>query len=347
MVSKYLSSLIFSLFIFYGIYSQNDTDKYNFKDFPLHGISVRAIEVVNDTTVWFAGSNGKFGRIINEMIQIDSVEKINNKPLHFRSIAYNGQDIFILSIENPAVLYKIELSNKKIEPFEVYRESHAKVFYDSMIFFDKFNGIAMGDPTEDCLSVIITKDGGNTWQKLSCESLPKIVEGEAAFAASNTNLTTFKNNAWMVTGGVKARVFYSNNKGKNWKVYNTPIVQGKSMTGIFTVDFFDDKTGIIMGGNWEEKSNFNATKAITNDSGKTWKLIANNQAPGYISCAQYIPNSGGKKIIAVSTEGIYVSNNNGNSWKKISNKKYYSIKFIDKNTAWLSGNKIISKLKIN
>ncbi len=42
------------------------------------------------------------------------------------------------------------------------------------------------------------------------------------------------------------------------------MVQGGKMTGIFTVDFYDDKNGIIMGGDWEDKKNGKASKAMTN-----------------------------------------------------------------------------------
>ena len=67
-----------------------------------------------------------------------------------------------------------------------------------------------------------TTDGGKTWNKLSCESLPKTVEGEAAFAASNTNIVLKGNKVWIVSGGKKARVFYSSDKGKTWQgIYST------------------------------------------------------------------------------------------------------------------------------
>ena len=92
-------------------------------------------------------------------------------------------------------------------PIPVYTEVNPKVFYDSMKFFDESHGIAMGDPTENCLSIILTNDGGNTWTKVPCEKLPPVVEGEAAFAASNTNIKVLGNTAWIVTGGTKARVF--------------------------------------------------------------------------------------------------------------------------------------------
>lgn len=335
----YLSFFLFLILVL-NTNSQNieitNSEKYSFKN-----LSIRAIEVVNDSTLWFAGSSGRYGRITNDIVQMDSVAEINNKNLNFRSIAFNGKNIFLLSIENPAVLYKIDPFKKDINNLEiVYRENHEKVFYDSMKFFDELNGIAMGDPTDNCLSVILTSDGGNIWKKLSCNSLPKIEDGEAAFAASNTNIAIHGNNVWLVTGGKKSRIFYSNDKGNSWNVYNTPIVQGKDMTGIFSVDFYDELNGIIMGGNWEEKSNFNATKAITQDGGKSWNLISNNKEPGYVSCVQYIPQTNGKEIMAVSTEGIYYSKDKGVHWKKISSKKFYTIKFINKNTAWLAGNSI-------
>jgi photosystem II stability/assembly factor-like uncharacterized protein len=318
-------------------------NQISFKDFPVDGSSIRALETISRSEIWFAGSNGKYGRIHNDIIQIDSVKKLNNKVLHFRSIAYNKKNIFILSIENPAVIYKIDVKNGQFNTTAVYKEDHPKVFYDSMTFLDNKYGIAVGDPTENCLSVIRTENGGKSWGKLSCKNLPEITDGEACFAASNTNISTYKNNIWMVTGGKKARIFHSTNRGDTWKVYNTPIVQGGTMTGIFTVDFYDDQNGIIMGGNWEKKPDLNATKAITKDGGKTWNLISNGKLPGYISCVQYFPGSA-KKILAVSTEGIYLSQNSGNTWEKISNRGFYTLRFSDKNTVWLAGNNVISRL---
>ena len=92
----------------------------------------------------------------------------------------------------------------------VYTEKHDKVFYDSMKFFaDGKHGIAVGDPTEDCASIIVTSDGGNTWTKISCDKLPKFEDGEAFFAASNTNIKIVGNTVWIASGGKKARILKS------------------------------------------------------------------------------------------------------------------------------------------
>jgi photosystem II stability/assembly factor-like uncharacterized protein len=57
--------------------------------------------------------------------------------------------------------------------------------------------------------LIKTTDGGNSWKKISCANLPKIIEGEAAFATSNTNLIVKEKSIFMVSGGKKSRVFVS------------------------------------------------------------------------------------------------------------------------------------------
>ena len=63
--------------------------------------------------------------------------------------------------------------------------------------------------------------------KVPCEQIPKVEDGEAAFAASNTNIKVLGNTVWIVTGGgVKSRVFKSIDLGITWNVYETPIIQG-------------------------------------------------------------------------------------------------------------------------
>ena len=320
-------------------------DSISIKEYKIDSSSIRAIHTLKDSTLFYATSNGGIGMTIGF-----GKNRLENKIVydtiipHFRAISSNGSAIFALSIGNPALLYKYTDGLAEL----VYKEEHEKVFYDSMTFFDEQHGIAMGDPTEDCLSIILTNDGGENWTKISCSNLPQVEDGEAAFAASNTNISIIGDNAWIVTGGEKARVFHSPDKGNTWEVYDTPITQGGKMTGIYSVDFFDSNNGIIFGGNWEEKENNTSNKATTKDGGKTWQLVADGKEPGYKSCVQYVPDTNGKELFAVGSTGISFSNDGGNSWKEISSEKdYYTIKFVNKNVAWLAGKNKIGKLILN
>jgi photosystem II stability/assembly factor-like uncharacterized protein len=307
-------------------------------------ISIRAIEM-DKNKVWYAADNNRFGYF--DLITNKRVERtiiLDSLKLEFRSIAQTKSDIYILSVGNPALLYKI---NKKDLSYKlVYQENHEKVFYDAIHFIDNKKGIAIGDPTEDTFSIIITVDGGATWNKIPSNNLPKLVLGESAFAASNTNICVKGNRIFLVSGGIKSRVFVSDDFCKTWQVYETPIIQGQSMTGIFSADFLNEKTGIIVGGNYETQSDNNANKAITFDGGQTWKLVGINQGFGYASCVQFVPNTNGKSILSVGTTGIYNSTNQGENWNKLSDDKdLFTIRFQDFNTAFLAGKNKLVKMK--
>jgi photosystem II stability/assembly factor-like uncharacterized protein len=307
-------------------------------------ISIRAI-LIDENKVWYAADNGKYGfyEILNNKSFNGNIAKDTFK-LEFRSIAKNNKNIFLINVGNPAFLYAVSNDGQKVDL--VYQEKNEKVFYDAMQFWNNNDGIAMGDPTENCLSVLTTKNGGLKWQKLACGKLPKVAIGEAAFAASNTNLIVRGNKTWMVSGGKKARVFYSPDKGNSWQVFETPIVQGKAMTGIFSCDFYNENKGIIVGGDYEKPDQKFGNKAITDDGGKTWQLIAENKGFGYASCVQYVPNSDGKQIVTVGASGIYYTFDTGKSWQQLAkDTDLYTIRFSNDSTAFAAGKDKIIKIK--
>lgn len=345
MKAKYLI-LLYSFFLFScskKVYFQSHFSKVNIKVLHEEPLSSRAI-LIDDDVLWYSGNNGKYGSI-----NLVNNEKYNNYilddslKLEFRSIAQTKEAVFILSVANPALLFKINKQNKDIKL--VYKEEHEKVFFDSMQFLNDQFGIAMGDPVDDCLNIIITEDGGNNWKKIPCTNLPKVEDGEAAFAASNTNLILKGNSMFLVSGGKKARVFVSKDKGNSWNVYPTPIIQGKTMTGIFTADFFDENTGIIAGGNYEEQENNSQNKALTLDGGKTWQLVADNKGFGYASCIQFVPGKKGNEIVCVGGTGLHYSYDKGKSWIKLLNDTdLLTIRFINEKSAIATGKNRIVRL---
>ncbi|WP_299887612.1 oxidoreductase [uncultured Lacinutrix sp.] len=304
-------------------------------------LNVRALEV-NEGRVIAATSNGEIYRMI--LSHMDSFEKGNYfkyeedslQVNNFRASAFQGDYSYTLSIGSPAKLFK--------DGELVYQENHEKAFYDSMDFWNDKEGIAIGDPTDDCMSVIITRDGGATWTKLPCDVLPKAKEGEAAFAASDTNIAIVGDKTWVATGGKASRVLFSPNKGKTWDVFETPIIQGVETTGMYSIDFYDENNGFAIGGDYTKPEDNIANKIKTKDGGKTWDLVAQYQNPGYRSCVQYIPNRKGEELVVVGFKGIDYSNDAGISWKHLSDEGFYTLRFVNDSVAYAAGSKRIAKL---
>lgn len=307
-------------------------------------IRIRALLVDNDK-IWYAADKGRIGYYdFKTLTHLQKSIPSSDDKLEFRSIAQNQKYIFIANILSPAYIFKVSKSDMSFQ--KVYAENNEKAFYDSMHFWNNNEGIAIGDPIENCLSIVITRNGGKTWTKTLCENLPKVVEGETAFAASNTNISIKGNNTWIVSGGKQSRVFYSPDKGINWQVFETPIVQGLPMTGIFTSDFYNEKIGVIAGGNYELPNQNFQNKALTNDGGRIWKLVSDKAGFGYASCIQFVPKSKGKQLVSVGLSGMHYSDDSGNSWKQmLADATLCTIRFIDENTAFAAGADKIIRIK--
>jgi photosystem II stability/assembly factor-like uncharacterized protein len=318
-------------------------------------LSVRALDF-NDDYIYYGSADhfGKHALSTENKLDISKLKFSSNKhhfkyvvthdslPLHFRAIKEVNETLFAVSIANPGKLYK--LKRKAKGPKLVYEEANENVFYDAMNFWNDKEGLAIGDPTDDCMSVIITRDGGYTWTKLPCNDLPKIKDGEAAFAASDSNIAIVGDNTWVATGGKASRILYSSDKGLTWHVFETPIVQGLETTGMYSVDFYDDLNGYAIGGDYTKPDRNTANKIRTADGGKTWAVVADGQNPGYRSCVQYIPNRGGKELVAIGFNGIDYSNDSGDTWIHLSDEGFYTIRFINDSEAYAAGKGRISKL---
>lgn len=307
-------------------------------------ISIRAI-LIDSNQLWFAGNKGKYGAIdlVSQKVFNGHIVK-DSLSLEFRSIAKTKEGVLMASVGSPALLYHISSDKKKVT--KSFQNNHKNAFFDSMQIAENGFGVILGDPTAACLDIWLTHDFGSNWEKVPCDVLPNFIEGEAAFAASNSNVSIKGNTIFVVTGGKKARCWVSEDFGKSWKAHETPIIQGEVMTGIFTSDFYNENLGIVAGGDYEKQEQNFGNKAITTDGGKTWKAIAENSGFGYASCIQFVPNAKGKGIVCVGGTGIFYSSDTGEKWKKLADdKELFTLRFLNDSIAYAAGRNKIVKLK--
>ncbi|MEM6298838.1 MAG: oxidoreductase, partial [Bacteroidota bacterium] len=108
------------------------------------------------------------------------------------------------------------------------------------------------------------------------------------------------------------------------------------------VDFWDEKRGIIFGGDWNDKARNTKNKALTQDGGKTWQLVGEGKHPGYRSCVQYLDKD---ELIAVGSTGISYSGDAGKTWRSISEEGFYTARYCPcSKVIWLAGHKKMGKL---
>lgn len=226
----------------------------------------------------------------------------------------------------------------------VFRDTVKTAFYDALHFVNDKLAYTFSDADKDSKLKLAKFDNGK-WAMLKNDVV--LNEGEAAFAASNTNISSTKNYLWIATGGKTSRILKLNFKNNQFKIFNTPVIQGESSQGIYSIDFLDDTFGIAVGGDYtKQEANINNI-ATTNDGGETWQIQASGQNTGYTTCVKIRPGSKGREIISVGDQHISYSSDFGKTWKKISEEKgFFVCQWINENTVVFAGNGKISVMKL-
>lgn len=334
-----------SLFLLLLLFTQNvSAQKVEMETLLKDKISIRALQIW-DNKVWYSGTDSKFGYVSLK----DSADKkqliLSDKKLQFRTLAQSRTHFHLINIESPAYEYVI---NKQTLKFAVsFTDTKKTAFYDAYSI-DKFGrGIAISDPNETgSANPLIQVQSVSNPSNPVIPNFPKYFPGEAHFAASNSNIAMNGGNVWIATGGTHARIFKFNwNNPFKWEAFETPFIQGTSSQGIYSIDFYDKKFGIAVGGDYTKQAENINNIATTNDGGKTWQIQASGKNGGYKTCVKFRPKSKGKDIIAVGDQNIEFSQDYGKTWKTISEEKgLFVCEWIDENTLIFAGKDRIVKL---
>lgn len=316
-------------------------------------ISIRALEI-DDHKVWYSGTDSKFGFVDLNDYKNQKQLILSEKKLQFRTLAQDKEFFYTINIESPAEFFKI--NKKDLEILNIYRDTLKTAFYDAFTFANEEVALALSDPDKNRnmkLAMIFPKtkqvyDFNETSVKNTDKNrFIKFNDGEAAFAASNTNIATYGTQVWVATGGKTSRIIKVDFASLESNVYTTPFIQGTSSQGIYSIDFYKDQFGIAVGGDYTKQEANENNIATTNDGGKTWQIQASGKNAGYTTCVKIKPDSKGKEIISVGDQHISYSSDFGKTWKKISDEKgFFVCKWIDQNTVVLAGKDRISVLKL-
>jgi photosystem II stability/assembly factor-like uncharacterized protein len=279
--------------------------------------NLRGVSAISQNIAWASGTHGTYLRTTDAGRTWIPDQVPDATTLDFRAVvAFSADEAFLMSA-GPGDQSRIYHTADAGQHWQLqFTNTNPKGFFDSMVFWDPTHGIVLGDPIPDetdkdtgklKFELLITTDG-QTWTPIPPARLPPAVEGEGAFAASNTCLAILtdreghdfspavsaekngasapEGNIWFATGGRVARVFHSPDRGQTWQVFNAPILHGPDSAGIFSIAFRDQTHGVIAGGDYKHPDQDGPNLAFTNDAGKTWTL-SQIQPQAYFSAAAY------------------------------------------------------------
>jgi len=307
--------------------------------------SIRGLSIVDDQHAWVSGSNGYIGKTSNAGKDWTWTKPASFEKLDFRDIeAFDDNNAVIVNAGSPAYVLVTTDGGQRWK--ETYVNADSAVFLDGMDFWNPNHGMIFGDPIKGKLHLLRTSNGGLSWDDISdnLKFRPKL--GEAGFAASGTTIKTLgKGKVWIATGGAEANIYYSANFGKKWKRFANPIIQGINSTGPFSLDFYDDKHGIVVGGDYLKDQEHTNNALYTKDRGKSW-ITPVNSVSGYRSAVVYLTK---ELCIAAGSSGVDYSKDGGKNWTHFSDLNINAVKKAKSgNLVLLAGNKgQIYRLDIN
>jgi photosystem II stability/assembly factor-like uncharacterized protein len=252
--------------------------------------NLRGASAVSEQVAWASGAHGTYLRTTDGGRTWLSGQVADASALDFRGVvAFSSDEAFLMS-SGPGDQSRIYHTANGGQSWQLQlTASKPMSFFDAMAFWDRTHGVVLGDPVAESgklkFEVLLTTDG-QTWTPISAARMPEALEGEGAFAASNSCLAILasmlgaqQNEAhnsnldiWFATGGKAARVFHSPDRGLTWEVFNTPITHGPGSAGIFSITFRDSLHGVIAGGDYKKPDQDGPNLAFTKDGGKTWAL---------------------------------------------------------------------------
>ena len=278
--------------------------------------SFRGLSTYKNNIIWVSGSQGKVGKSNDKGKNWEWVSPAGYEKFDFRDIhVFSPKQVLIVSAGSPGIILLTKDAGKSWK--EVYRDSRPEIFLNGMDFHGKM-GYVLGDPIDGTFQLLKSKDKGENWTDESLNILLFAEPGEAGFAASGSSIQVINDWVYIGSGGSYSSLYKRNEREKILNVVDVPILSGNSSSGIFSIDFLNERTGIVVGGDYMSENNNSNNILLTYNGGLSW-VKPTSPVLGYRSSIKYINEL---TVLATGTTGTDLSYDGGVNWKNISTESF-------------------------
>ena len=162
--------------------------------------SLRGVSAVSREVAWASGTHGTYLRTTDAGLTWTPAQVPDAATVDFRAVvAFSADEAFLMSA-GPGEQSRIYHTADAGQHWQLqFTNKNPKGFFDSMLFWDPKHGVVLGDPIPDDSGhlkfELLLTDDGQTWRQIPPAQLPEAIDGEGAFAASNSCLAILRNTA--------------------------------------------------------------------------------------------------------------------------------------------------------
>jgi len=303
--------------------------------FPNASTGINYMHAVDADVVWAAGYDGGGSAVPYQIVTHTTNGGTNWTATQIDTAPTGGDAAMIYAIDankawvpihtgNPQGIYYTEDGGSSWVRQESADYNLTGSFPNVVHFFNEDDGFAQGDPVGGYYELYTTSDGGANWVRVPTENIPAPLGGEWGIVGY---YDAVGDNIWW--GTQMGRVFYSNDKGMNWEVAQTPI------TTYTDVTFKDNLHGLAQ----DKGASSSGTIAETSDGGVTWQAVTHT-GQCFTNDLDYVPGTANTYVstgAATGFSGASFSHDGGHNWIEFDETtgiQFLATSWIDDTTGW-------------
>lgn len=282
------------------------------------------IKIVNDNVTWMWGRGGAYGTDGWEQSYLDynfCVTKNGGENWICGDFPFNGApgDLTSMSAIDDstawitcvvstdgffdAYLSKVYKTNNSGKDWIEVNINIGSNWVDNIHFFDKLNGVIIADPADNEFNIFTTADGGLNWEKVKNEHIADAID-DSEYGVQSV-MTTQNDKMWFNT--YYNRVYYSSDKGNNWKAWEAP----ESSTGLgLQMDSDEDNNVYLMDIDFD---NFKYLLFRKNINESDWTDLTPNDNDKFLYFAS-VPGSSSLIMHNTADNKTRISRDKGANW---------------------------------